>query len=243
VRSALAAALLLLSALPTAAQQTLRLVTGELPPYAFHVPPPTVAEQGEAQGLVFDVVREVARRIGHPQGVEFMPWARAQELATTRPGVGILALTRSPEREDRYAWVFNVVTDDLVLVGGSGAEQLLREQGFARVQPAPEEWINAQKLRDRLIDAWLAPRLMVLHAVREVGGDVSALNIGAVVRRSEIWFAASRGLPEAEIARWRRGFEEVRADGTYDRILARYARLRPAPVPEEARRAPIPWVN
>ena len=259
-----AAALLLLSALPAAAQQTLRLVTGELPPYAFHVPPPTVAEQGEAQGLVLDVVREVARRIGHPQGVEFMPWARAQELAMTRPGIGILALTRSPEREDRYAWVFNVVTDDLVLVGGagvdasslepvrsrptgvllrSGAEQLLRERGFARVQPAPEEWINAQRLRDRLIDAWLAPRLMVLHAVREVGGDVSSLNIGAVVRRSEIWFAASRTLPEAEIARWRRGFDEMRADGTYDRILARYARLRPAPVPEAARRATIPWAN
>ncbi len=84
---------------------------------------------------------------------------------------------------------------------------------------------------------------MALHAVREVGGDVSTLNIGAVVRRSEIWFAASRGLPETEVARWRRGFDEMRVDGTYDRILARYARLRPAPVPEEARRAPIPWVN
>ena len=84
---------------------------------------------------------------------------------------------------------------------------------------------------------------MVLHAYREVGGDVGTLNIGQVVRRSEIWFAASRGLAEAEIARWRRGFEELRADGTYDRILARYARLRPAPVPEQARRADIPWVN
>lgn len=270
VLAAAAALILLLSAsvsAPAAAQQrtTLRLVTGELPPYAFHVPPPTVAEAGEPQGLVFEVVREVARRIGHPEGVEFMPWARAQELAMSAPGVGILALTRSPEREDRYAWVFNVVTDDLVLAGGagvdvssldaardrptgvllrSGAEQLLRERGFARARPAPEEWINAQRLRDRLIDAWLAPRLMVLHAYREVGGDVSALRIGTVVRQSEIWFAASRGLPEAEIARWRRGFEEARADGAYDRILARYARLRAEPVPdEERRRGPIPWIN
>jgi polar amino acid transport system substrate-binding protein len=261
---AAAAALLLLLPLPAAAQQVLRLVTGELPPYAFHIPPPTVAEQGEPQGLVYEVVREVARRIGHPQTVEFMPWPRAQELALTRPNIGILALTRSPEREAHYAWVFNVVTDDLVLVGGagvdvssldrvrerptgvllrSGAEQLLREQGFTRILPAPEEWINAQRLRDRLIDAWLAPRLMVLHAVREVGGDVATLAIGAVVRRSEIWFAASRGLPEAEILRWRRGFDEVRADGTYDRILAHYTRLRPAPVPDAARRQPIPWLN
>ena len=34
--------------------------------------------------------------------------------------------------------------------------------------------------------------------------DVGTLNIGQVVRRSEIWFAASRGLAEAEIARWQR---------------------------------------
>jgi polar amino acid transport system substrate-binding protein len=258
------AALIISTPMPATAQQVLRLVTGELPPYTFHVPPPTVAEHGVPQGIVFDIVREVARRIGHPEGIEFMPWQRAQELAMSSPGIGILSLTRSPEREDRYAWVFNVVTDDLVLVGGagvdvssldrvrdrptgvllrSGAEQLLREQGFTRTQPAPEEWFNAQRLRDRLIDAWLAPRLMVLHAYREVGGDAATLNIGAIVRRSEIWFAASRGLPESEIARWRRGFDEVRADGTYDRILALYARLRPAQVPDEMRRERIPWVN
>lgn len=263
-----ALALLGLLAVPAAAQpeppQRLRLVVGELPPYAFHVPPPTVAEHGEPQGLVYEVVREVARRIGHPTGIEFMPWPRAQDLALSAPNIGILALTRSPEREDRYTWVFNVITDDLVLAGGagvdvsalervrdrpvgvllrSGAEALLRGQGFTRIQPALEEWINAQRLKDRLIDAWLAPRLMVLHAYREVGGDVAALNIGQVVRRSEIWFAASRGLPEGEIARWRRGLEAMRADGSYDRILARYARLRPAPIPEGARRIEIPWVN
>ncbi len=252
------------AAQPQPAPHRLRLVVGELPPYAFHVPPPTVAEGGEPQGLVYEVVREAARRIGHPTAVEFMPWPRAQELALTQPDIGILALTRSPEREERHAWVFNVITDDLVLVGGagvdvsalervrdrptgvllrSGAEALLRGQGFTRIQPALEEWINAQRLKDRLIDAWLAPRLMALHAYREVGGDVGTLNIGQVVRRSEIWFAASRGLAEAEVARWRRGFEELHADGTYDRILARYARLRPAPVPEQARRADIPWVN
>jgi hypothetical protein len=53
----------------------LRLVTGELPPYAFHVPPPTVAEAGEPMGLVYEVVREIAWRIGHSGTVEFWPSA------------------------------------------------------------------------------------------------------------------------------------------------------------------------
>jgi polar amino acid transport system substrate-binding protein len=258
--------LLLLGALAAspAGAAELRLVTGELPPYAFHVPPPTVAEAGEPMGLVYDVVREMAWRIGHSGTVEFWPWPFAQELALTQSNVGILALTRSPEREDKYRWIVNVVTDDLVLVGGagvdaadldalkdrpvgvlrrSGAEALLRERGFSRIQPANEEWINAQRMKDRLIDAWLAPRLMVLYAYREVDGDVATLNIGQVVRRSEIWLAASKDLSDQEAGRWQSGFEQLRADGTYDAILARYTRLRPEPVSEERRSVAIEWVN
>jgi polar amino acid transport system substrate-binding protein len=253
----------LLTTSPVVAAE-LRLVTGELPPYAFHVPPPTVAEAGQPMGLVYDVVREIAWRIGHSGTVEFWPWHYAQELALTQPNTGILALTRSPEREDQYRWLVNVVTDDLVLVGGagvdvrdlnavkdrpigvlrrSGAEALLREQGFSRIQPATEEWMNAQRMKDRLIDVWLAPRLMVLYSYREVGGDVTALNIGQVVRRSEIWLAASKDLPDQEAGRWQSGFEHIRADGTYDAILARYTRLRPEQVPEERRNLEIQWMN
>ena len=258
----LLAAFLLITSPVTAAE--LRLVTGELPPYAFHVPPPTVAEAGEPRGLVYEVVREIAWRIGHSGTVEFWPWTHAQEMAMTQPDIGILALTRSPEREDKYRWLVNVVTDDLVLVGGagvdvndlaavkdrpigvlrrSGAEALLHERGFSRIQSATEEWINAQRMKDRLIDAWLAPRLMVLYAYREVGGDVSTLSIGQVVRRSEIWLAASKDVSDQEAGRWQSGFEQLRADGTYDAILARYARLRPEPVPEDRRAAEIQWVN
>ena len=89
----------------------------------------------------------------------------------------------------------------------------------------------------------LAPRLMVLYAYREVGGDVSELNIGHVVRRSEIWLAASKDVSDQEARRWQEGFEQVRADGTYDAILARYTRLKPQPVPENRRSTEIQWFN
>jgi polar amino acid transport system substrate-binding protein len=245
-----------LAATTAVAADELRLVTAELPPFCYHRPPPTVSEIGEPRGLVYEVVREMARRIGHSGDVEFMGWTRAQEVALIEPNVGILALTRSPERDPFYNWMVNIVTDDLILVGGagvdvssldavrdrptgvlrtSGAEALLREQKFTRIEPASEEWVNALKLRDRQIDAWLAPRLMVLFGWREIGGDASTLNIGQLVRRSEIYLAGSRDVPEAEAERWRNAFEQVKSDGTYDRILAYYRRLRVEPIPEEKR--------
>jgi polar amino acid transport system substrate-binding protein len=235
----------------------LRLITAELPPFCYHVPPPTVSEIGEPRGLVYQVVQEMARRIGHSGTIEFMGWSRAQELALIEPNVGILALTHSPERERFYNWMVEIVADDLILVGGtgidvasldavrdrptgvlrtSGAEALLREQKFTRIEPASEEWVNAMKLRDRRIDAWLAPRLMVLYGWREIGGDAAILNIGQLVRRSQIYLAASRDVPETEAERWRAAFAGVKADGTYDRVVASYNRLRVEPIPEERRR-------
>jgi len=256
----LALVLLLGTGMPAAAQE-LRLLAAELPPYTYHEPPPTISENGRAMGIVDEAVREMARRIGHSGTIEYMPWARAQELAMRGPRVGILALTRSPERDAKYRWVQRILTDDLVLAGGtgvdvsdlervrerpigvllrSGAEVLLRERGFRRIEPAAEEWINAQRLRERQIDAWLAPRLMVIHAYREVGGDVASLAIGQIIRSSEIWLAASPDVPEQEAEQWRAGFTAMQADGTWERIATRYRRLKVEPIPAERRRGDEP---
>ncbi|MBN8454595.1 transporter substrate-binding domain-containing protein [Accumulibacter sp.] len=236
----------------------LRLLAAELPPYTFQVPPASVSETpGVDHGLVLEVVSEMARRLGHSGLVEFMPWGEAQRLAQTQPNIGILALTRTPEREDRYRWLARIVTDDLILVGGqgidvssldrvrerpvgvlgrSGAEALLKERGFSRIKAQPEEWMNARLMQQRRIDAWLAPRLMVIHAMREVGGNLAALNFGEIVRPSEIYLAASRDLPDAEALKWEKALAAMKADGSYQRIVDEYSRLQITPIPDELRR-------
>lgn len=237
----------------------LRLLTADLPPYTYRVPSASVSEfPGPGQGVVYEAVEAMAKRIdGQSELIEFMPWRTAQQVAMTEPDVGILALTRTAEREDKYRWLVKLVDDDLILVGGqgvdvsslekvknrptgvlllSGAQALLKQKGFTRIEPAPEEWINARKLRDRRIDAWLAPRQMVIYAYREVGGDPTALNIGEIVRPSEIWLAGSKSLSDAEAAKWQKAFQEIRADGTFERIVAKYNRMKVVPIPDELRR-------
>jgi polar amino acid transport system substrate-binding protein len=253
-----------LSFLPPAGVQAesrakeLRLLAAELPPYSFQIPPASVAETpGVDQGLVYEIVSEMAKRIGHTGLIEFVPWGEAQRIARTQPNIGILALTRTPERENQYRWLARIVTDDLILVGGqgidvssldkvkdrpvgvlgrSGAEALLRERGFTRIKPQPEEWMNARLMQQRRIDAWLAPRLMVIYAMREVGGNLAALNFGEIVRSSEIYLAASKDLPDAEVRKWEEAFEAVKADGSYQRIVDEYSRLKIVPIPDEMRR-------
>jgi polar amino acid transport system substrate-binding protein len=248
--------------------EPVRFITAELPPYTFQVPPATVAEvPGPGQGLVHEAVLEMAHRLNTSVAIEYMDWDGAQKLALSQPDIGILSITRTPEREEHYQWCCRIVTDDLILVGGqgvdvsslekvrdrpigvlfhSGAEALVRSLGFSRIQSEPEEWLNATAMKDRRIDAWLAPRLMVIHAYKEIGADASTLNFGQIVRPSEIYLAFSKGTPEAEVARWAGVLKSIRDDGTLDRILARYSRLRVEPIADEQRRflrGSILWNN
>jgi polar amino acid transport system substrate-binding protein len=223
--------------------QPLRLLAAELPPYTYQVPSASVSEQpGPGRGVIHDLVTEVARRVGHAGSIEYMPWFRAQEIAQSEPYVGILALTRSPEREDKYRWLLHLLTDDLVLVGSpgvdvsdlarvrdrpvgvlqrSGAEALLKSLDFTRIAAQPEEWMNAKQMKDRMIDAWLAPRLMVVHAVREVRGNLDTLQFGQVVRKSELWLAVSKDLPDSEAKKWEDAWAAMKSDGAIERIIRR----------------------
>jgi polar amino acid transport system substrate-binding protein len=113
---------------------------------------------------------------------------------------------------------------------------LLRGLGFARLSPQPEEWMNAKRLKDRAIDAWVAPRLMVIHAVREVRGNLDVLQFGQIVRPSDLYLATSRDLPDEQARRWQAAFEAMRADGTYERIVRQSLAARIDPVDDEKRR-------
>jgi len=131
------------------------------------------------------------------------------------------------------------------VLSNSGAEALLEERGFKRIRPHHEEWMNARQMQQRRIDAWLAPRLMIIYGMREVGGNLEALNFGEIVRESGIYLAGSKDLPDAEVQKWQKALEEVKADGTYQRIADQYNRLKIEPIPDELRRRfsqPV-WTN
>jgi len=248
---------ILLAAFATTAKE-LRLLAAELPPYSYQVPSASVSEQpGPGRGIIHDAVVEMARRVGHSGHIEYVPWYRAQEIAQREANVGILALTRSPEREDKYFWLVKVMSDDLVLVGApgvdvsdlskvkdrpvgvlfsSGAEALVRGLAFTKVSPQREEWMNAKRLKDRRIDAWIAPRAMVIHAVREVRGNLDVLQFGQVVRVSDLYLAASKSLPESEARKWQDAFAAMQADGTWAAIRRRYEQTTVDPVADELRR-------
>jgi polar amino acid transport system substrate-binding protein len=246
--SPLLAGLLLLlpqagSALP-AEPATLRIVTGDLPPFAI---------EGKAQrpGVLVELVEELLRRGGQPAKVEFFPWARAMQMATSgTPRIAILPLTRTPEREPRFQWLLKLYVQHFVFINRSDrppVQSLEQARGLRltvlRASPNlaqlqrhgfdEQRIVQASSVEDMLrllerghVDAIYGGDVINMDKVRGSGRDPARFQVGMTLESGEVWLAASGGVEPAELERLREAHQSMLRDGSIERLFRTYG-IRP----------------
>lgn len=116
-----------LGLLPALAQsQTLRLVTGELPPYA--------TQERPDSGIALDVVRKAFANVGLSVSYTFKPWTRSLEEARAGAWDGTAYWGRNPSRDVGFLISDNVLTEQWVFL--------------YRVRPAGSPAFNWETLTD-----------------------------------------------------------------------------------------------
>jgi polar amino acid transport system substrate-binding protein len=213
----------------------LRFVAGEIPPYAY-------SENGKTNGAASLIVMEMARELGEPFALEFLPWKRAQDETQQNDNVAIIPLARNAEREPLYKWVGPIIVDQEVLItlaGGKPAPKSLAEAkdwsictllgsptvaalsqaGFTNVQPTKDMATCSRMTNAGRADAWSAARMVAPYQYRMDGFDPSTLRYGALVRPNEIYMGLSPKVPDATVARWQGALEKLRANGKVAAIL------------------------
>ncbi len=93
--------------------ETLRLVTGELPPYA--------TEERPDQGIALDIVRRAFAYSGYEVSYTFKPWMRSLEEARAGQWDGTAYWGRNPQRDVGFLISDNVLTEQWVFVYREGA--------------------------------------------------------------------------------------------------------------------------
>ena len=106
----LAGAALAVSA-PVQAEE-LRLVTGELPPYA--------TQDRADQGISLNAVRQAFALVGHTVNFTFEPWARALEEARNGLWDGTATWGKNPKRDVGFLISDNVLTEQWVFLYRAG---------------------------------------------------------------------------------------------------------------------------
>jgi polar amino acid transport system substrate-binding protein len=213
----------------------LRFVGGEIPPYVF-------TQDGKPNGAVTQIVTEMAREVGEPFTLEFLPWMRAQDETQKGDNIAIIPLARSAERAPLYKWVGPLLIDHELLTTlasgkpapkslseakdwsvctllGSPTETVLRQAGFTHLELTKDTASCARLLNAGRVDAWSAARMVAPYQYRVDGFDASTLRYSVEVRENQIYMGFSPKVSDETIARWQNALEKLRASGKVAAIL------------------------
>ncbi len=222
-----------------------RIITEEFPPYNH-------TEDGKISGISTGIVRELLKRIGHPDNMEVLPWSEGYNLAQTEDNVILFSTTRSPMREKLFKWVGPLVPNNTVFFArkGSGisiktlddaklvksigvykddfAELLLKKKGFTNLDAVLGNKENVEKLINGKIDLWIANELTGKHLASEegFGGKIEKVY---EVQEDFMYMAFSKTTPDVVIENWQMILDKIKSDGTYAQILSNWIMFSYAP--------------
>lgn len=224
----------------------LTLLTEENPPFNY-------AEKGKVTGSATDIVREMATRAGVPVKVEILPWDKAYVRAQGERETCLFATARLENRERLFLWVGPIATNLWAVFGkGDFAPQIrtlkdlapyrigtvlrdaktdfLRENGVNELRSVREDALNPPLLflpRDDQdhIDLWITS----LHSGREVAraAKVTDLKLVFIASEQPLFLACSPQTDRKVVKALGDALETMKADGTFARITAEYARRFP----------------
>ncbi|HEX8614572.1 MAG TPA: transporter substrate-binding domain-containing protein [Telluria sp.] len=217
-----------------------------------HSPPAIMLEGERVVGYSTDKIHEIMARTGLSYSIDVLPWKRAYTSAVQRPNGCVYATTRTPEREALFKWVGPTDEGAWVLLGradrnfrlttlddarglrigtynGDVRDDYLRARGF-KVDPAPNDMLNPQKLLMNRIDLW-ATGLRPGGGVLEQNGWAGKIIPVLVFNRVKAYLACNRAVPDALIDKMNAALDAMNRDGTARRIEQRYDNWMPRKAP------------
>ncbi|VAX18138.1 ABC-type amino acid transport/signal transduction system, periplasmic component/domain [hydrothermal vent metagenome] len=218
--------------------QTFRVLTEEFPPYNY-------TQDGQITGISTEIVREIFKRLDHPDNIELSSWTRSYNLALKEDNIILYSTTRTPNREKLFKWVGPLVPNNTVFFAkkGSGVsikslddarkagaigvyiddfgESLLKEKGFTNLHSVADNRENVRKLADGKIDLWIINELTGNHMAREAGLKEKIEKVYDV-QKDFMYMALSKATPGPVVKKWQDTLDEIKSDGTYAQIFSKW---------------------
>ena len=213
-----------------------KIYTEEFPPYNY-------SNDGKISGISTEIVREILRRLNHPDSIEIAPWSQAYRRTLESDYTILYSTTRTPLREGLFKWVGPLVPnntaffartvsgvsintlDEARKVGRIGVylddfgETLLKEKGFKNLRSVPDNMLNVADLVNGKIDLWIINELTGNYMAKEAK---LADKIEKVfdVQNDFMFIAFSKNTPDSIIDLWQKTLDNIKDDGTYAQIFS-----------------------
>ncbi|NGZ87064.1 substrate-binding periplasmic protein [Duganella aceris] len=217
---------------------------GEPVVYVDGVDPMAYSENGKQQGLLFELLSEMAQRVHHAGPIAPMPLKRQRVLLRSRHDA-IGTLWRFPEMEGQYIWWVKLFDSSFYMVAaggstvdissveaaldmrvgvilGSPAELFARRAGFRNIQTSVSAESNARKLALGRIDIWIATPRVLRAAQTRLGKVLAEPRVGGQIGKAGLYLVSSPEFDPREGEKWKAAFEAMQQDGSYARIVKKF---------------------
>jgi len=208
-----------------------------------NAPTVNMLDGGKVVGSTTDKLREAMARSGITHSIALLPWKRAYMLALSQSHTCVFSTARTPEREQLFKWVGPTEEDSWVLLAradhqfqlnslddarrlrigtynGDARDDYLRNRGF-KVDPAPNDLINARKLLLGRIDVWAAGLSRTTVWIDQNGWAGQIVPI-LTFSRVKVYMACNKSVPDALITQMNAALEAMARDGTSRRLELKY---------------------
>ena len=226
--------------------QQVQLYTSESPPTEFY------DEKKELDGFSVDVARELQRRVGNSKPIKLLPWKRAYQYGLESPNVGLFTASRNKEREDKFHWIIHLTTrksafyahkdkDDLNqskfqnasleefksaytigVVREGNREKYLIDHGYTNFESVNTEVINIKKLLRGRIDLVFLSSIEASSLLKNFGLSSNTIVPIFTVYQNDSYIMISKSTPLATVEKWQRVAEEMKNDGTFEKIVKKW---------------------
>lgn len=241
LRSFLLLSFLLFFAVPAFASG-LYIMAEEYPPYSYHV-------DGEARGLIVELVKLIQERLGEqPSKIVFYPWARGYKNLQTGTGDVLFPMAMTPERSAQFKFVGPVFWDDVYFYGRKGCGIELKtvedakkagmiavtrddvfhhnlvNMGFTNLDVSSSQVFDFMKLNKGRVA--LVP--MGRKALQYLGRQHPELHVeelerlGPPVFFTTAYIAFARKTPDEVIRKWQAVLDELKSEGVWQEVVDRY---------------------
>jgi polar amino acid transport system substrate-binding protein len=220
------------------------LLTENFPPFNMSSDGKNFARDEGVQGLNTDILREVFKRagIGYDLSLRF-PWDRIYSSVLEKPSYGIYSTTQNESRKPLFKWVGPLSTTERVLVAAPnkrfdlvdlndakryriGAYKSSSSAAYLEKNGVPHEESlrdqeNMHKLLDGTLDLWATNDPVFRYYAAQEG--VQGLQVAKVIEAStQQYLALNLDTPDEVVHRLQAALDQLRADGTIDRLSQGY---------------------
>ena len=219
--------------------------TVKLKIYTENSPPANYLADGKLQGRAVEIVQEILRRLGTPEAIEVVPWARGYSLAISQPNVALFSTTRLPQREEIFKWVGPIYAQTWGFYSKSGSgikinsledakglarigtyhkdakEQYLQAKGFRNLVSTNKNISNIRHLMDGHLDVWVSSDFNMPYLARQAGVEPDKLELVFAFKKVRNYIAFSIQTDNRLVQGWQQALDAIKRDGTYDRLMNR----------------------